>query len=173
MGENFLIKVKKSKWSDRVVGDKNDSFRACKMAGTSRWSLAFQRGSNLEVTAESTRRASRSRWKRSLTSSGTAPISVRSQRVRAWRGRERHRQASVLTKCLLSAAWVTAPGRVPPPTLPPHHRRVNQHGCTIGLSNLDLSRPRHELQWGSGPFRQPADLNTRRDNAFILWYYYF
>lgn len=65
----------------------------------SRWSPASRRAGDLEVTAGSARRASCSRLERSLASSGAAPISVGSQRVGAGRGRERHRQASVLTKC--------------------------------------------------------------------------
>lgn len=131
---------------------------ACKLAGMSDWLLMFQWGNNPEVTAESTHGASRSRWKRSLTSSSAAPISVRSQRVRAARGRERHRQASVLMKCQLSAAWVMTWGTVLPPTLPL---------ALIGLSNLDLVSPIHEPRWGSGPFPQPADLNAGRNNGFV------
>lgn len=97
-----------------------------------------------------------------LPPSGAAPISAGSQQVRARRRRECHRQASVLTKCLSDGG-----SRTPPSTLPPRPHRVNQHGCTISPSNLDLSRPLREWRRGSGPFRQPADLTTARDNGFI------
>lgn len=137
---------------------------ACKLAGMSDWLLMFQWGNNLEVTAESTHGASRSRWKRSLTSSSAAPISVWSQRVRATRGRERHRQASVLMKCLLSAAWVMTWGRVLPPTLP---LALTGQISADGESNLDLGPPPRDPRWGSGPFRPPADLNTGRNNSFV------
>lgn len=83
-------------WFNKVPNDCKDNVK------TPGWSPAFQWGADLEATAEGTRRASRSRFKRSPTSSGAAPI-------RARRGRERRRQASVPAETLSDAASDTSP----------------------------------------------------------------
>lgn len=91
---------------------------------------------------------------RSVTSSSRAPIAIWLRRVMAVKGHAQHRQAFVLMKCLLCAAWIMTWRRVLLVTL--CHHRVNEQGesgrrgvrrptCSKTLTLADLLISQYEL----------------------------